>query len=400
MSAQQEQDHLHPSAAVISFSPLHMDARVRRQIHVLKSSFRVTAIGLSDPEMEHVHFVDISADHSGVRKLCVEACEKLLRAVLLKLRFFDAVYRLHGPVRRARRSLEDHDFKLIVANDIGTLPLALSLSGRAKVLFDAHEYAPRQFETWYLWKFFMRDYTEYLCRTSIPHVDGMTTVGPRIAEEYSREFGVVPSVVLSAPRHRSGRYTPHDGDLIRMVHVGAAARYRRLETIIETMTRLDDRFRLDFMLVLGNASYLGKLQRLASTDSRVRFIPPVSPDEIVEAISAYDVGICAYAPHSFNAQYALPNKFFDCLQARLCIAIGPLPEMQKLVERFHCGVVADEYTPAALAGTLSRLDRKKIEFCRQAADVAAAELSYERSSEALERTVRQMIRIRHGSKER
>ena len=67
----------------------------------------------------------------------------------------------------------------------------------------------------------------------------------------------------------------------------------------------------------------------------------------MERISTYDVGLCTYAPHSFSARYALPNKFFDSLQARLCIAIGPLPEMKRLVERFDCGVVAEDFTPHA-----------------------------------------------------
>ena len=379
------------SAAVISFSPLHRDARVQRQIQAVNAICDVTAIGLTDPRIDGVRFVDVSARRRMIPGNPLGACEKILRALLLKAQRFETAYRLQGRVRSTAEALKAHDYALIVANDIDTLPIALMYRGRAKVMFDAHEYSPRQYETWFLWRFFLQKYTEHLCRTRIPKVDAMTTVGPRIAEEYARVFGVSPSIVHSAPRYHATVRAPRDDEIIRMVHVGSAAPYRRLEVMIEAMAELDERFRLDFMLVLGNAAYLAKLKNLASNDRRIAFVPSVAPDEIVQRISTYDVGLCTYAPHSFNARYALPNKFFDSLQARLCIAIGPLPEMKRLVEQFDCGVVAEDFTPHALAETLRRLDRPQVEACRRGANVAAKELCYERSAEVLQSTVRGLL---------
>ena len=378
---------MQPSAAVISFSPLHKDARVQRQIRALGQICKVTAIGLTDPHIDGVSFVDVSTKRQTFLRIAFGACEKISRACLLKAGFFEAAYRLQGRVQRAAKRLKDHDFALIVANDISALPLALTYRGQAKILFDAHEYAPRQYETWFLWQFFLQKYTEYLCRTRIPHVDAMTTVGPTIAQEYAQEFGITPSIVQSAPRYHAILYQPRDEEVIRMVHVGSALPYRRLETMIEAMAQLDERFRLDFMLVLGDSGYLARLKKLASNDQRIAFVPPVAPDDIVERISAYDVGLCTYSPHSFSARYALPNKFFDSVQARLCIAIGPLPEMQRLVEQYDCGVVAADFTPMALARTLNNLDRQRVEACRRAAEIAAFDLCYERSAEVLQDTV-------------
>ena len=181
-----------------------------------------------------------------------------------------------------------------------------------------------------------------------------------------------------------------------MVHVGSAFPYRRLEIMIEAMAQVDERFRLDFMLVLGNSGYLARLKKLASNNQRIAFVPPVAPDEIVERISTYDVGLCTYSPHSFSARYALPNKFFDSVQARLCIAIGPLPEMQRLVEQYDCGVVAADFTPGALARTLNNLNRQRVEACRRAPgrEIAAFDLCYERSAEVLQDTVLGLLGLR------
>ena len=189
-----------PSAAVLSFSPLHRDARVQRQIRALKTICRVTAMGWTDPCIEGVRFVDMSR-----RPLTI--LQKAYKGAMLKAGFFETVYHSEEPVRKATEALADHDFGLIVANDIDTLPVVLTHRERAKILFDAHEYAPRQFEHWFLWRFFIQKYKEHLCRTRIPQVDAMTTVGPAIADEYARVFGVRPSVVLNAPYYHTAALT-------------------------------------------------------------------------------------------------------------------------------------------------------------------------------------------------
>ena len=373
-----------PSAAVLSFSPLHTDARVQRQIRALSSTCRVTAMGWTDPCIEGVDFVDVSRGPLTVP-------QKVQKAYRLKTRGFEAVYRSDGSVRKVADALRGHGYGLIVANDIDTLPVALMCRGEAKVLFDAHEFAPRQFESWFLWRFFIQKYKTYLCRTRIPHVDAMMTVGPALAEEFTRSFGVRPAVVLNAPRYQSSPYAQRSRDTIRMVHHGFALRLRRLEIMIDAMAHLDDRFRLDFMLIPNSSGYVSELKKRASSDPRIGFLSPVKPTEIVERLLGYDVGLFLLPPYSFNARYALPNKFFDFIQARLCVAIGPSPEMQRIVEQRGCGVIAKDFTAQALAETLRTLDRQKLEVCRQASDAAAADLCYERSAEVLLDAARRLL---------
>ena len=373
-----------PAAAVLSFSLLPRDARVQRQIRALSSMCRVTAIGWGDPCIEGVRFVDVSRGVPTLPQWAKKACR-------LKARRFEAVYWSDECVRKAAEALRGHDYALIVANDIDTLPLALTYRGAAKVLYDAHEFAPRQFEGWFLWRFFMQTYKEYLCRTRIPQVDSMTTVGPAIAEEYARRFDVRPEVVWNAPRYHAIPYIPRNGSIIRMVHHGAALRQRRLEMMIDAMAQLDDRFRLDFILIPNSSGYLPELKKRASSDPRITFSSPVKPTEIVERLKGYDVGVFLLLPHSFNARHTLPNKFFDFVQARLCVAIGPSPEMRKLVERHGCGVVAKDFTAQALTETLRCLDRRKVEAFRRASGAAAAELCYERSADVLLAMARELL---------
>src|SRR5207245_1295708 len=70
--------------------------------------------------------------------------------------------------------------------------------GNAKVLFDAHEYSPAEFEESWQWRLFFQRYNEYLCRRYLPLADAATTVCEGIAEEYRRTIGVRMTVIHNA----------------------------------------------------------------------------------------------------------------------------------------------------------------------------------------------------------
>jgi hypothetical protein len=105
--------------------------------------------------------------------------------------------------------------------------------------------------------------------------------------------------------------------------------------------------------------------------------------ELVSMANAYDVGLFLLPPNNLNRRYALPNKFFEFVQARLAVAVGPSPEMAALVRRHGLGVVAADFTPEALAAELNSLDADQIAGFKLASDAAACELSAERNAEAI-----------------
>jgi hypothetical protein len=48
-----------------------------------------------------------------------------------------------------------------LSNEIDTLRLALKLAKGAKVIFDAHEYTPREIEDSLFWRIFFQKYKTY-----------------------------------------------------------------------------------------------------------------------------------------------------------------------------------------------------------------------------------------------
>jgi len=161
--------------------------------------------------------------------------------------------------------------------------------------------------------------------------------------------------------------------------------------MIEVMRRLDDRFTLDFFLTDNDPDYLNELRTFAARDSRIRFLPPVPMAQICRTLNNYDIGIFLLPPVNFNYANALPNKFFEFIQARLAVAVGPSPEMAKIVNAHGLGVIAESFEPAALASALNALCDADLVRYKLAADIAADSLSDEAGSQLFEQLVERLL---------
>lgn len=359
-------------ALVLSFTDLGRDPRVNRQIRFLARDFRVTAAGLGDPGIEGVEFLPLRGPEGS-------RIARALAAPLLVSGRYERYYWSRPEIRQARERLSGRQADLFVANDIEALPVVLEAAGKTPVLFDAHEYAPRQFEDLWRWRLLHRPFREYLCRTYIPRTAAMLTVCDTIAAAYARDTGVEPRVIWNAPEFAAlepSRGGADDGQ-VRLVHHGGAQRSRRLELMIDTLKALPPRFTLDFLLVPADPAYLQELRARAACRPGIRFLPPVPMRDLPRALNRYDAGIYILPPVNFNHQAALPNKFFEFVQARLAVGIGPSVEMKNLVERFGLGVVAEDFSPPALARALGGLDAGRIAAFKNRAHAAARELSAE-----------------------
>jgi len=361
---------------IISFSDLKRDPRVSRQIDALRHRYQLTAAGLEDPAVDGVRFVRCTRAPRDFAAKAREAGELLLRR-------YEAYYWSQRHVMEAMAGLADVKADVIIANDIEALPVALRLARGTKVILDAHEYSPRELEDKLAWRLVRQRYVKYLCRTYMGSVAGMMTVAEGIAREYKEHFGVDAEVVHNAATYQELEPTAVPPDRLRMIHHGAALPVRKLENMLEVMQHLDKRFRLDFVLVPTVPGYLESLKRSAAGDDRIRFVPPVPMKELVGFSNAYDIGLYLLHASSFNNLHALPNKFFEFIQSRLMVAIGPSPEMATLVRKHRCGIVAGDFKPASLARVLNGLDSEAVTQFKRNSHAAAKELSFEGASRKL-----------------
>ncbi|WP_202619256.1 glycosyltransferase family 1 protein [Ornithinimicrobium cavernae] len=356
-----------PTLLIMSFSPLVSDARVLRQIRLFEREYAVTTLGYGpSPEgvVEHLRLPDEAVSWHKDRRL-------------LLLRRYEAAYRTSPVVAAATALLEGHTgrYDVVLADDIDTVPLALDLAPRGGVHADLHEYHPRQNEELRRWRLFVAPYFRWLVRTYGVRADSVTTVGQGIAAEYHRVFGLDCGVVMNAPHRRELEPTPVAWPP-RLVHAGNGVA-TRLDVMLEAMGQVRNGATLDLYLIDQGDGYVPGLRERFATDPAVTIHDPVPTDQIVATLSAYDVGVYSLPPISFNFRWALPNKFFDFVQARLALMIGPSPEMASLVEEHDLGVVAQDFTPEAFAAAINALTPEGVAAAKAASDRAASVLCAE-----------------------
>lgn len=354
------------SVLVISYSPLRRDARVLRQIRLLAGDHDVTTVGYGeapDGVVEHIRIPDeIVYWHKDRRLLLARAYQ----------RTYDTM-----PVQRwlrERLPVGEHD--IVIADDADTVPLALGLRPRRGVHADLHEFAPRQNEESLPWRLVVAPYYRWLVRTWVTRASSVTTVSPGLVDGYREEFGIDAGLVMNAPP-LADLVPTAVGQPIRLVHAGNGVP-ERLETMLEAMALITSGATLDLYLIDQGTGYVPGLRERYAGSDRVRIHDPVATDAIVATLNAYDVGVYVLPPISFNFRHALPNKFFDFVQARLGLVIGPSPDMAALVREHGLGVVAPDFTPAAFAAAVDALTPERVAEMKAASAAAAPVLCAER----------------------
>lgn len=365
-----------PEVLVLAFSDLSSDPRVQRQANWLANAATLTLAGFAERAVCEPGEVTTQRTASSPSK-------KLARGLMLLARRHEAELYTAQHVRGLREGLVGRRFDLVVANDVVSLPLAFEVAAGAPVVLDAHEFAPGQGEERWVWRVLWRPRMVAWCREYLPRLAGMVTVSEGVAREYWREFGVRPVVVRNAPAYEDLQPSQVDLDRVRLVHHGVAAPGRHPELMLELMGLLDERFSLDLMFAGSDPGYLRRLQRQAAGVRGVRFVPPVPTTEIAGTINRYDLGLFLLPPVNTNYANALPNKFFEFVQGRLGVAIGPTSDMARLTEQYGLGVVGEDFTPASLAERLNALTADDVREYKRNAHTAARHLNADHEAQHL-----------------
>lgn len=369
--------------AIISLSDLSRDPRVFRQILAFKERYDLITAGLVPSEFEEIPFFKL---HYYGERIYQRALPMIIS------RKFDEFYWNYSNFKELGYFLHKYKPDIIIANDIEMLPIALKYKANAKIIFDAHEYAPLEFEDSFLFNLFFKKYKTYLVKNYVPHVDKMITVSKGIADKYQKDTGVTPVVITNAPKYESIKPNVVNPKKIRLVHHGVAHPSRNIELHFKIMKYLNPSiYEFHFYLVSTDEGYLKKIMSLASISNNIFIHKPVQMNLLSNCISQYDMGVYLLMDNNFNNQYALPNKFFEFIQGRLAVIIGPSPEMASYVNEYSLGVVCPNFHPKNVAAAISELTPEKIMEYKNNSNSAAIILSFEENKKILNQIVQDLI---------
>lgn len=355
-----------PNLLIISFSTLISDPRVTKQIEIFRDRYDLYTCGMGPaPEGVVQHFEIPFGTRAWVND----------RAAMLTRSYKRAYWNLPA-VRLATSILPAGKFDAVFANDIEAVPVALSLGAKKGVHADLHEYFPELKTNNWQWRMFVAPYMMWLCQTYVPRTTSRTAASAGFARRYESDLGIDFGVVTNAAPYVDIEPKPI-GEVIRIICTTAGARARRIELIVEAMRDAPPQIELDLIVMPNEPDYVASLKKRGEGIPQLRFREPVAYDKLVETVAEYDVALSFIPPTNASKALALPNKFFEAVQARVGVIIGPGPEMSPLLEKYGLGESTEDYSVESLRKTLHALNKVKVEQWKLAAHCAAPELSSE-----------------------
>ncbi len=304
----------------------------------------------------------------------------LLLANIIKTDFFTvSLNNYRHNIFFTSKKIKQNRYDFILVEDLQLLPFALKIKNKAKVIFDAREFFPLQYEDNWFFKKLESPQMERLCKNYLKQCDKIFTVSNGLSFAFKEHYDVECEVLFSTPYFTVLPEKNRKGFNIRLVHHGVANRNRQIESMIDVVKKIDARYTLDFYLN-GDKNYIDELKHLSIDCSRINFKEPVPLDGIVNMLHEYDIGFYFLKPNGFNVTYNLPNKFFEFIQANLAIVIGPSPNMEELVKFFKIGFVSDDFENTSMINLLNSITIESIEVAKQKSRQAAAILCFENES--------------------
>lgn len=360
---------MRPRILCVSFSPIHADSRVLRQIEVLRHHGEVTTVGYGRAPEGVARHIEVPDDAASLPQTPLGVARLALRR--------HAGVELKSPGEKAVLNdvAASGHYDLVVANDARALPLAFAADG-AQVYADMHEWAAEERATILVWRLLVGPYMEYLCRKYLPRTAVVSSVSAGLAGLYRDTYGVEIETIRNAADFRDDlRPSPVDPARIKLVHSGTADVERNIVELIEATDRLGDRFSLDLYLLEVPGGHLAEIKVKAAESPRVTVHDPVPPATLPTVLNQYDLGVFLYPLKTLSHLYHLPNKFFDFVQARLGLVFSPAPEIDAHIAKYELGLITRDTSADALVEALQQLTPDDVTRFKQASDISARVLS-------------------------
>lgn len=266
---------------------------------------------------------------------------------------------------------------IVHVHDLPVLGIGVALKKTLGVplVYDMHEYYPEQPR--------LTEAQRQLLKTQeqayIQYVDYPITVNSLLGEIIKKDYGlsaihIVQNALPEAGDYQHGAHYDRfreDHPFLRgrllLLYQGWLAPERNLENIIEGMQYVTDpRY---VLLVMGYGDYAEELKRLVAQlglSEKVYILPAQPQKTLLTYTASADVGIVPYPVNrDINTMYSSPNKLYEFIAVNLPMLSNTLPYVEKVIDDYDFGVVADMSTPKEFAKAVESLTPERIAAVRQ-----------------------------------
>jgi glycosyltransferase involved in cell wall biosynthesis len=280
-----------------------------------------------------------------------------------------ALYLIGGAFPRFRIKFESYIFRSL-AKKIGSIPYRfiiahqiedglVALQSGLPFIFHSHEYLPRQFDGSLLFKLTEIKYRYLALERILPKAAAIIVEGEAVAKEYAINFDIPAARFIVMPNmpeyHADFECASPARAAVKLIHHGLLVPERGMDLLIDMAILLGAGYHLTLMGP-GSGEYLKSLRKRAEVAKNVEILNPVPYDRIVESLHLYDIGLVVFdSPHFHTKHMTVPNKFWECLQARVPVLVSPESAMAEYILQSGCGVVSDSTTLESYVAAISKL---------------------------------------------
>ncbi len=270
-------------------------------------------------------------------------------------------------------------FDIMLSNDLDTLPACAfaKVLKRKKLIYDSHELFTEVPEL--INRQRVKKIWEWIEKKSVQKITKFYTVAQPIADIYAEKYQMPVHVIRNLPYYRESKNI-NKFERPTLIYQGALNQGRGLELMIKTM-----HFLPNFQLIVCGDGYMAKKLRKeveSSSLKNIDFRGHQSFEALKELTQKAHIGLSWEENLGKNYYYALPNKLFDYIQARIPVLVSALPSMEKIVNEFQVGEILKNREPKKIASQIKELYNKQYTF-EERLNKAAIELCWENEQHKL-----------------
>ncbi|WP_295812767.1 glycosyltransferase [uncultured Apibacter sp.] len=273
---------------------------------------------------------------------------------------------------------------ILLANDLDSL-LPNYLVSKIKsipLVFDSHEIYS---ELPSVQGRFSQKIWKKLERYIIPKIKHFYTVSEGYADFFEKNYGNRPIVIKNVPLintkpNKELHITinlpknPHNKKIL--LYQGVINFSRGIDKMIEAMKFVDN---IQFWII-GDGSLRKKYENYTNElnlENKVYFLGEIPSEQLKLITPMADLGLSLEEDRGLSYRYALPNKLFDYIHAKIPVLGTYLPEIKKVIDKDQIGEVISKHSAREISEKINLIIAKGKSYYLDNLDKASEKYNWE-----------------------
>lgn len=236
-------------------------------------------------------------------------------------------------------------------------------------------------------------------RRHVRHVDDVLVSGPLDAHVVRETFALSydPFVLYNTPPYRDVVPSPLrqccgvGDDTCIALYQGVVHHGRGIAPFMRAMPSMPD----VHLAIIGDGPARNDLEQLAVSlgiTNRITWLGALAYEDLHAYTCGADIGLCIIEPISMSYEYALPNKLFEYMMARIPTIVTDLPALHAHITTYPVGtLIGRDLAPDDIAQAVSHVRTSHVRDAMRDACEAIRDLSYEHQQRATVARIRKHL---------